>query len=92
MKNKLVIFTSISLIFILTSCAGSISSSPNTAGTNITTTQSTINNTQSKDWQNEVTHAWVVAWPQNWNADAEDDGIRVWIELLDKDENIVRIY
>jgi hypothetical protein len=40
-------------------------------------------------WQGQVTHAWVVAWGENWDADAEDDGIRVWIELLDKNEEMV---
>jgi hypothetical protein len=66
----------IALAILLVGCAETPTTTPN-------------DNTLSMDWQNQVTHAWVVAHGENWNADAEDDGIRVWIELLDKNENMV---
>lgn len=37
----------------------------------------------------EVTNIWVVAHSHDWDTDAEDDGIRVWINVLDENENIV---
>jgi hypothetical protein len=43
----------------------------------------------SDKWMEEVTSAWVVSHSNNWDADAEDDGIRVWVELLDKQEDMI---
>ena len=40
-------------------------------------------------WMDEVTNAWVVAHRYDWDADAEDEGIRVWVELLDKNEEML---
>jgi len=42
------------------------------------------------EWLNEANRAWVVAHPHNWDADAEDDGLRVWVEVQDADENAIR--
>jgi len=89
MKRYLTITAIIMLVLVLASCAGAVSSSP-TVTRNTTTNQSTTSDSQSAGWQNQVTHAWVVEWPANWNADAENDGDRVWIELLDKNDNIVQ--
>ena len=40
--------------------------------------------------ESNITRGWVVAHPENWNRDAEDDGIRVWAELQDKHEEIIK--
>jgi hypothetical protein len=58
---------------------------------NTESNQTSITATQNGDsnWQNQVTHAWVVAHSENWNSDDSDDGIRVWVELLDINEKIV---
>ena len=40
-------------------------------------------------WAEKATNAWVVAHSQDWDCDAEDDGIRVWVELLDKNEKMI---
>ncbi len=40
--------------------------------------------------ESNITRAWVVAHPENWNRDAIDDGIRVWAELQDKHEDIIK--
>ena len=34
-------------------------------------------------WVSSVQRAWTVGHPENWDADAEDDGVRVWVELQD---------
>lgn len=36
-----------------------------------------------------VQTAWTVGWPENWNADAANDGLRVWVELLDSNETMI---
>ena len=41
------------------------------------------------EWLDEVNRAWVVAHAHNWDMDAEDDGIRVYVELQDEDEKLV---
>jgi len=38
-------------------------------------------------WVSSVQRAWTVGHPENWDADAEDDGIRVWVELQDANTN-----
>ena len=45
--------------------------------------------TGSETWVEDVTNIFVVAHSHDWDADAEDDGMRVWINLLDKNESIV---
>jgi hypothetical protein len=80
------------IIIFLTGCSAAPETprlSTGAATTSTTAARQTSNDTKDAVWQDNVTHAWVVAHPQNWNADAEDDGIRVWIELLDKNEKIV---
>jgi len=42
---------------------------------------------EATDWVDGVVRAWVVAHSHNWDSDAEDDGIRVWVELQDKNED-----
>lgn len=42
---------------------------------------------QIPTWADKVERAWTVGHPENWDADAENDGIRIWIELQDSDEN-----
>jgi hypothetical protein len=44
---------------------------------------------QVPEWVDEVERAWTVGHPENWDADAEDDGIRVWVELQDSDEEMI---
>jgi len=44
----------------------------------------------SDAWMEEVTRAWVVAHSHNWDADAEDDGIRVWVEVQDQNEELIQ--
>lgn len=39
--------------------------------------------------ESTITRAWVVAHRENWDRDAEDDGIRVWAELQDKNEDMI---
>ncbi|MFC1927647.1 hypothetical protein ACFLW7_03625 [Chloroflexota bacterium] len=36
-----------------------------------------------------VQTAWTVGWPENWDADAANDGLRIWVELLDSDETMI---
>ena len=45
--------------------------------------------TPSPTWVSKITNAWVVAHGHDWDADAEDDGIRVWVNLLDKNEEMI---
>ncbi|MBA7568900.1 hypothetical protein ES708_10637 [subsurface metagenome] len=46
--------------------------------------------TPSLAWMEQVTNTWVVAHRHDWDADAQYDGIRVWVELLDKNEQMVK--
>jgi uncharacterized repeat protein (TIGR02543 family) len=34
-----------------------------------------------------VQTAWTTGWPENWDADAANDGLRIWVELLDSNES-----
>lgn len=45
---------------------------------------------EALDWVDDVARAWVVAHSHNWDSDAEDDGIRIWVELQDKNEDEIR--
>jgi len=47
-------------------------------------------NQKATDWVDDVARMWVVTHPHNWDSDAEDDGIRVWVELQDKNEDEIR--
>lgn len=40
-------------------------------------------------WVDQVQTAWTVGWPENWNADAADDGLRIWVELQDSNETMI---
>lgn len=45
---------------------------------------------ESTSWKDEITNAWIVGHPHDWDADPEDDGIRIWVELLDNTEEMIR--
>jgi hypothetical protein len=47
------------------------------------------NTAQEYPWIKDVKRAWVVAHPYNWDLDAENDGLRVWVELQDSNEKMV---
>jgi hypothetical protein len=40
-------------------------------------------------WVDQVQTAWTVGWPENWNADAANDGLRIWVELQDSNETMI---
>ena len=68
-------------LLALTSCATTPTPSP---------TPAPAPPSESIEWIDKVVRAWVVAHPHNWNADAKDDGLRVWVELQDVNEDEVR--
>ena len=77
MISKLrIIAIAFACLLVLTSCA--------------TTPASPAPPTESTEWIEKVVKAWVVAHPHNWDADAKDDGLRVWVELQDVNEDAVR--
>jgi hypothetical protein len=82
MRKIILLLVMVTLTIILVSCA-------DTTKTNTSSISLTSGSMLSTNWQDQVTHSWVVAHRQNWNADAQDDGIRVWIKLLDKNEKMV---
>ena len=40
-------------------------------------------------WVDQVQIAWTVGWPENWNADAANDGLRIWVELQDSNGTMI---
>ena len=68
-------------LLALTSCATTPTPSP---------TLAPAHPSESTEWIEKVVRAWVVAHPHNWDADAKDDGLRVWVELQDINEDEVR--
>ncbi len=57
----------------------------------VTVTTNAVQNTStsSNDWISAVQSARVVVHSYNWDADSEDDGVRVWVELNDANEDFV---
>lgn len=45
--------------------------------------------TSTSTWIDQANRAWVVAHSYNWDADSEDDGLRVWVELQNANENAI---
>ena len=89
-RHKLLVFLSAIVILLLLAvgCASAPSSVPTPTPEPTPAPEPTP--TPTCDWVNNVTRAWVVAHSHNWDADAEDDGIRVWVKLQDKNEDEVR--
>jgi hypothetical protein len=72
----------ITLAVPLSSCGATVTST-------VTATSTPTSTKTNPDWIQQVKSARVVAHAQNWNSNAEDDGIRVWVELQDEKEKFV---
>ncbi|MDD5127790.1 MAG: hypothetical protein PHR43_06845 [Dehalococcoidales bacterium] len=77
----------IAFLFTFIACA-SPATSPSLPA-QLTNPSQEVSAPKSNEWKGQVNRAWVVAHSHNWGADAEDDGLRVWVELQDNDENMI---
>jgi len=75
------------ITLVLSACSPTASPTPSPPTTQTPTRQTATPSVNA--WIDQINRAWVVAHSHNWDADAEDDGLRVWVELQDTNENMI---